>query len=115
MLHHVTREIEPAAVESCVKFYGLLGFEPVPAPAGVAGRAVWLEHAGTQIHLMPSSGAQPGNGHFAIVVKEYEQALERLRRDHHHFEPRRQHWGAPRGYVHDPAGNLVELMARPPR
>jgi hypothetical protein len=29
-------------------------------------------------------------------------------------EPRQEHWGAPRSFVRDPAGNRVELMSAPP-
>ena len=80
-----------------------MGFTPVPVPPGIAGRAVWLERkAGgirTQILLAPSDEAVP------------EQAL---RDAGHEVEPRRAHWGSPRAYVHDPAGNLVELMSWPP-
>ena len=81
MLHHVTRQIRPAMLDRCVAFYALLGFEQVPVPAGIAGRATWLE---------------------------------RLASERYEVEPRPQHWGSPRSYVRDPAGNLVELMVKPP-
>ena len=54
------------------------------------------------------------HGHIAIVVDDYDDALERLRAEGFDPEPREQHWGAPRAFVHDPAGNRVELMAAPP-
>jgi catechol 2,3-dioxygenase-like lactoylglutathione lyase family enzyme len=50
----------------------------------------------------------------AVVVDDWQSALERLREAGHEVEPRREHWGSPRAYVRDPAGNLVELMAFPP-
>jgi catechol 2,3-dioxygenase-like lactoylglutathione lyase family enzyme len=50
----------------------------------------------------------------AFVVAPYEQSLEMLREAGCEVEPRREHWGSPRAYVHDPAGNLVELMAEAP-
>jgi len=114
MLHHVTRQIRPATLDRCVAFYALLGFEQVPVPAGIAGRATWLERAGTQIHLMPSDDAVPEQGHVAVVVDDYDATLERLASERYEVEPRPQHWGSPRSYVRDPAGNLVELMAKPP-
>jgi len=120
-------------------FYQALGFRPVQPPEGIAGRAVWLERAATQVHLMPRDGAegscgdevgggQRGEigggrsgeigdarpGHFAVVVDRYEATVERLRADGHSVEPRRAHWGSPRSYVRDPAGYLVELIAWPP-
>jgi catechol 2,3-dioxygenase-like lactoylglutathione lyase family enzyme len=114
MIQHVTREILPSELDACVVFYGLVGFHPVPVPPGIAGRAVWLEHAGTQIHLAPAADASPQRGHVAIVVERYDATVEELRSRGHEVEPRREHWGAPRAYVRDPAGNLVELMAAAP-
>jgi catechol 2,3-dioxygenase-like lactoylglutathione lyase family enzyme len=124
MIQHVTREIAPSELERCSSFYALLGFEPVPAPAGIAGRAVWLERAraggagGTQIHLMlvdePAAAARRPSGHVGVVVAGYEDTVERLEAAGYAVEPRRRHWGAPRAYVRDPAGYLIELMAWPP-
>jgi catechol 2,3-dioxygenase-like lactoylglutathione lyase family enzyme len=114
MLQHVTREIPPATVDACVRFYGILGFAPVEPPPGIKGRAVWVERAGTQVHLMPRDDASPQSGHVGIVLEHYEATLRRLRDQGHDVEPRREHWGSPRAYVRDPAGNLVEVMAWPP-
>ena len=54
------------------------------------------------------------HGHFAVVVDDYDRTLERLRADGFEPEPREEHWGAPRSFVRDPAGNRVELMSAPP-
>src|SRR5947209_17404042 len=117
MLHHVTNQVFPAQLEPCIAFYQALGFRPVQPPEGIAGRAVWLERAATQVHLMPRDGAEGSRGgeigdarpgHFAVVVDRYEATVERLRADGHSVEPRRPHWGSPRSYVRDPAGYLVE-------
>jgi len=114
MLQHVTREIPPATLDQCVGFYGILGFAPVDPPPGIAGRAFWVQRAGTQIHLMPKPEASPQQGHVGIVIDHYEATLRRLRERGHEVDPRREHWGSPRAYVRDPAGNLVEVMERPP-
>jgi catechol 2,3-dioxygenase-like lactoylglutathione lyase family enzyme len=114
MLQHVTREIPPAKVDECLRFYGILGFTEVTPPPGIQGRAVWVQRGGTQLHLMPSDDASPQSGHVGIVVEHYETTLRRLREQGHEIDPRREHWGSPRAYVRDPAGNLVEVMAWPP-
>ena len=120
MIQHVTRTVHPSQLDACVDFYGLLGFEPVPAPPGIGGRAVWLQATdaagwpGGQIHLMHDDDARVAQGHIAVVLADYDAALARLRAAGHEVEPRREHWGSPRAYVHDPAGNLVEVMAWPP-
>ena len=112
----MTLEVSPEFVEPCLHFYALLGFERRPPPPSLAGRAEWLERAGTQVHVMPREGPAPagGVGHFAVVVAPWEETLSALRAAGHEPEPRQPHWGAPRAYVRDPAGQLVELMAAPP-
>jgi catechol 2,3-dioxygenase-like lactoylglutathione lyase family enzyme len=121
MIQHVTRDIRPSELQPCSRFYGELGFEPVPVPAGIEGRAVWLEHAGaggSQIHLRfvdeAVAAARRPTGHVGVVISEYDATIARLGAEGHRVEPRREHWGAPRSYVRDPAGHLVELMASPP-
>jgi catechol 2,3-dioxygenase-like lactoylglutathione lyase family enzyme len=118
MIQHVTREILPAEVDSCATFYGLLGFELVPAPVGLAGRAVWMERSRTQIHLLfvtaEMAAERRPSGHVGVVVGAYAQTVAALRAAGHEVVPRTEHWGSPRAYVRDPAGYLVELMAWPP-
>lgn len=115
MLQHATREIPPSRLDECVSFYTLVGFTQVSVPEGIRGRALWMERSGTQIHLMPNPSAVPEHGHIGVIVDDYEKVLERLRADGFEVDARREHWGSPRSYVRDPAGNLVELMAWGPR
>ena len=118
MIQHVTRDILASELERSRAFYSLLGYEPAPAPPSLAGRSVWLERAGTQIHLMlidDRAGAdRPPPGHVGLVVDDYPGTVDRLTEAGYTVEPRREHWGSPRSYVRDPAGYLVELMAWAP-
>ena len=114
MIQHVTRQIPPATLGPCLRFYALLGFAQVEVPRSIGDRAVWLQLGPTQLHLMPIADAAPDSGHVAILPEDYETVVDRLTAAGHEVEPRREHWGAPRSYVHDPAGNLVELMAAAP-
>jgi hypothetical protein len=114
MIQHVTREIPPSTLNQCVDFYAILGFTVVPVPPGIKGRAVWLAHGDTQIHLVPTTAAQLERGHIGVVVEDYAGTLQALRRAGHEPDRRREHWGSPRAYVRDPAGQLVELMAFAP-
>jgi catechol 2,3-dioxygenase-like lactoylglutathione lyase family enzyme len=120
MIQHVTRTVRPDALDPCVAFYELLGFTRVEPPPSLARRAAWLQPkslqlpVSVQLHLLLDEAAEPATGHVAIWPQDYEQTLEALHRAGHAFEPRTEHWGARRGYVTDPAGNLVELMERPP-
>jgi catechol 2,3-dioxygenase-like lactoylglutathione lyase family enzyme len=101
-----------------VSFYALLGFQAVPAPPGIAPRAVWLEReqAGvrTQVHLMLAEDAAPASGHFGVVCPDFERTCRELGEAGYEPKPRKEHWGSPRAYVRDPFGNLVEIMAWPP-
>ncbi len=114
-LQHVSLEVRHSNVEACVAFYAILGFEQVDPPPSLAERASWMQAGATQVHLMyveePTTLPQ---GHVAVVVDGYDQVLDALTDVGHHAEARTEHWGSPRAYVHDPAGNLVELMAFPP-
>ena len=119
MIQHVTRPIQRFQLGECVRFYGLLGYEQIPVPTGIRDRAIWLGRPGTgpsgaDLHLQFTDVPVEAQGHVAFVVERYEDTLETLREAGHDVEPRREHWGSPRAYVRDPAGNLVELMARAP-
>jgi catechol 2,3-dioxygenase-like lactoylglutathione lyase family enzyme len=115
MIQHVTREVLPRQTAETVDFYGQLGFQQVPTPATLDPDIVWMQLGPTQIHLMPRDDARAQGGHVAVVLGQgYDETLSRLRALGHSVEPRQEHWGSPRAYVRDPAGNLVEVMARPP-
>ena len=115
MLQHVTIEMTADQVDACVDFYALLGFERVEPPVSLAGRATWLERSGTQVHLMPvDEPVVPPSGHHAVLVGDYEATIAALREAGCEPEPRKEHWGAARSFVRNPAGHRVELMAGSP-
>ncbi|HKI67670.1 MAG TPA: VOC family protein [Solirubrobacterales bacterium] len=115
-LQHVTLEVNQTDIERSVEFWELLGFERVEPPAALAETFVWMEHAGTQIHLERNrSPAVPPHGHAAVVVEDFDRTVERLRKAGFEVTPGREHWGAPRAKAVAPGGHVVELMAAPPR
>jgi catechol 2,3-dioxygenase-like lactoylglutathione lyase family enzyme len=115
VLQHVSLPVSPDRVEACAAFYALLGFVPRPAPAGIAGRATWLERGPTQVHLLlVDAPATRWPGHLAVTVDDFDATLAALRAAGHDPEPRTAHWGAARAYVEDPAGQRVEVMASAP-
>lgn len=115
MLQHVSVEVPRELAAGCADFWALLGFERVEPPPTLAERAIWVERAGTQVHLMyADEPVVPPKGHAAVVVEDYERAFAALRDAGHDPEPRPEHWGVPRCFVRDPAGHRVEVMSAPP-
>lgn len=116
MLHHVSIEVHPDAVEDCVACWERLGFERVPAPEALGPYFTWLEREGTQVHLIHSeSPTVPQLGHAAVVVADFEAAFAALERAGHEPERHRELWGEPRAFVTMPGDHRVEFMAAPPR
>ena len=115
MLQHVTIELRRDQVDACVEFYALLGFVRVEPPESLQGRATWVERDGTQVHLMPTDDpVVPPSGHHAVLVSNYDATLQALRDAGFDPEPRKEHWGAARSFVRNPAGHRVEVMAGSP-
>ena len=115
MIHHVTLELREVQAPVEAAFWELLGFELVAPPRGIAGRALWVQRAGTQIHLgYAADPVVPVEAHVAVIADDYDEALARLRSAGHPVDPRAEHWGAARCYTRTPAGHRVEVMAAPP-
>ncbi len=115
MIHHVALEVRRDDVGESERFWSLLGFARVEPPPSLAGRAVWVERDGTQIHLLLTDDpvATP-EGHVAVVARDYDTTLGALRDAGFAPQPRTEHWGSPRAFVRAPAGHRVEVMAFPP-
>ena len=115
MLQHASLETRPDDVEAALSFWAILGFEHVDPPPSLQGRAVWVQRAGTQVHLLLTLDpvAAP-KGHVAVVVDAYDEALDGLRSHGYEVEDRRRHWGAARAMARAPGGHLVEVMSAPP-
>lgn len=115
MIQHVAIEVREADVAACVGFWGLLGFEQVPAPAALADRSTWVQAGPTQIHLLyADEPVVAPEGHVAVVVRDYEATLDALREAGLEPAPRSEYWGSPRAFVRCPGGHRVEVMAFAP-
>jgi catechol 2,3-dioxygenase-like lactoylglutathione lyase family enzyme len=114
VLHHVGIEVAPQDLERSVRFWELLGFDRVEPPAALA-EFTWLERGGTQIHLLPTeSPTVPSRGHVAVVVADFEGAVEGLIEAGFDVDRRSEYWGSPRAKAIAPGGHVVELMAAAP-
>jgi catechol 2,3-dioxygenase-like lactoylglutathione lyase family enzyme len=116
MIQHVALEVRQPDIAPCVRFWALLGFEQIAAPAALAARATWVQAADTQIHLLyAEQPVVPREGHVAVVVEDHDATLQALRDAGFDPQPRTEHWGSPRAFVRSPSGHRVELMAFAPR
>lgn len=114
MIHHVGIEVHPAEMETAAAFFELIGFQRVEPPPTLR-EYTWLEHEGTQVHLMPEEEPTvPSPGHLAVVAPDFEATVKQLREHGFTVEPKREHWGEPRALAIAPGGHRVELMAAPP-
>jgi catechol 2,3-dioxygenase-like lactoylglutathione lyase family enzyme len=115
VLHHVSIEVPPEEVERMVEFWGLMGFERLPAPDRIAGYVTWLERGANQIHLIHTpEPTVPVLGHAAVVTPDFEATVAGLRDGGFIVEEADQLWGEPRAFAIGPAGHRVELMRAPP-
>ena len=116
MLQHVTLEVRPELVRECVAFWALLGFEEMVAPPTLRDRFTWVQREGTQIHLAPlEDPIAARQGHVAVVAPDYEAVLRALSERGFELREGSNAWNAPRSFVRDPAGHLIEIMSAPPR
>ena len=116
MLQHVTLEVRSDDVRPCVAFWALLGFREMTPPPSLRERFTWVEREDTQIHLVPVDAPVPASeGHVAIVADDYDATLARLAGGGFKLREGSNAWDAPRSFVRDPAGHLIEVMSKPPR
>src|SRR3954468_22905069 len=115
MVQHASLEVPRHRLADCVAFWQLLGFTPMEPPPKLRERFTWVEREGTQIHLVPvDEPVVAREGHVAVVAPDYEAALGALTEHGFELRPGTNAWDAPRTFVRDPAGHLIEVMSRPP-
>ena len=107
-VHHVSVNVHDS--EETGRFYlEVLGMEQLPRPDfGFPG--MWLRCGGQQIHLIQIDGHKAPEGqHFALRVDDIEAATEELSGKGIEVSPISQLPGGRQCFIHDPAGNLIEL------
>jgi catechol 2,3-dioxygenase-like lactoylglutathione lyase family enzyme len=115
MLQHATLEVRKADWDACVAFWGLLGFDPMVAPASLRDRFTWVAREGTQIHLADVEEPICAQvGHVAVLVPDYEGSIAALGEAGFEVSPGSNAWNAERVFVRDPVGHLIEIMSAPP-
>lgn len=112
-IHHCS--IKVTDMERAVRFYSeVLGLQEVEipstfTPAGIHVR--WFVLGDEQIHLMPADAPdQLSSRHFALHVDDARAAREQLQSHGVEFQETTVIPGADRLFIHDPDGNLIELI-----
>jgi catechol 2,3-dioxygenase-like lactoylglutathione lyase family enzyme len=99
-----------------VAFWELLGFREMTPPPLLRDRFTWVERDETQIHLVPVDAPVPAReGHVAVLANDYDATLTRLAEAGFATRAGTNAWDAPRSFVRDPAGHLVEVMSKSPQ
>jgi catechol 2,3-dioxygenase-like lactoylglutathione lyase family enzyme len=112
-LHHVNVTV-PAALEVAAKnFYGsVLGLKQVPKPATSRQSGAWYQIGNAQLHLSVEAEEQSvSSRHVCFTVSDLVEAEQRFRAAGVEIiaDPR-PNPNAPRFYVRDPGGNMLEIV-----
>ena len=105
--------VPPGRSKPIAAFYcDVLGFRTISRPENERA-GVWLEmQDGTQLHLSERDGAPHPDQHFALIVDDLSAIRVRLSAAGAQFLPAEDVFNTGgRGFVYDPAGNRVELIA----
>ncbi len=113
-LHHVSIAMPAGAGDRGRAFYGgLFGLAEIDRPALLNEMdLVWFDlGGGRQLHLFASDDVSPQPGaHFALASLDYDGLLARLAQANVAAKHDESWLGQRRCFVHDPFGNLIELM-----
>ena len=118
-LQHVNIRVPPELEVASKMFYGtLLGLQETPKPAAARARGgAWYQLGSVQLHLSrDGSVANEGSKrHICFHVADLEQAKDHLTKGGVEILPDDEPMaGAPRFYIRDPGGNLIEVAEAAP-
>ena len=115
-LHHINLTVPPGRSQPIAAFYcDVLGFVPIARPENERAGA-WLGMPdGTQLHLSERDGTPNPDQHFAMMVEDLSAIRVRLGEAGATFLPADDVFNTGgRGFVYDPGGNRIELIAKGP-
>jgi catechol 2,3-dioxygenase-like lactoylglutathione lyase family enzyme len=115
-LDHVQLAMPVGAEDQAEAFYaGVLGLERQPKPEPLASRGgCWFSNGDVVLHLGVEADFRPAHkAHPALVVDDLDALCEHLAAAGVDFRPDHELPGVRRGYVDDPFGNRIELIAAP--
>ena len=113
-LQHANVVIPRHTTETVAAFYeDVLGLRRIPKPAALDQTGAWFDVDGyAQVHLSERDGESHPDSHFALVVDDLDETLQRLAEYSASWTPQEDVFGGRRGFTRDPAGNRIELLER---
>lgn len=112
--HHVAIPIPPGSEDLARAFYrDLLGLEEIEKPEPLKPRGgLWLQTPdGVQVHLQIGDlNDGRTRQHFALVVEDGPALQRRIQAEGYETEDDADFTGYTRFYVHDPWGNMIEVL-----
>jgi glyoxylase I family protein len=108
-IHHVSLNVED--VDAAVRFYvGVLGFSVRDDRPNFGFAGAWLDVGAQQVHLIEASAPEDRGQHVALHVDDLEAAITDLRAMGVEVSDAFPVGNGQQAFLHDPAGNLVELQ-----
>ena len=107
-VHHVSINVDD--VEAALAFYvGRLGLTPRDDRPDFGFGGAWLDVGGQQVHLIEAEPPPDRGQHFAILVQDLAATVAELRASGLDGERPGPVGSNLQAFLHDPAGNTVEL------
>ena len=107
-VHHVSLNVTdvPAAIDFYV---GTLGLTPRDDRPDFGFGGAWLDAGGQQVHLIEAAPAADLGQHLALHVDDLASCIAELRAQGLRVSDVSPVGAGQQAFLHDPAGNLVEL------
>lgn len=110
-LNHVTLVVQDP-VKSRAFYEKFLGLTPIPRP-DYDFEGLWYQCGDLEIHLLVAEEhPRPSRRHLAFEVTDFDRVVTSLDRERIHVASGpgvRSHDGTRYVFLHDPAGNLIEI------
>ena len=111
-LEHVSITSPEDLEDEVVSWYrDCLELEEMGKPEGTRDKGAWFRIGDQQVHVTIDEHNPPKIAHFAVVVDDFQEIVNRLRGAGCHIEQAHPIPGRRRFYTRDPAGNRVEIIA----
>ena len=107
-VHHVSINVDD--VDAALAFYvGTLGLVPRTDRPDLGFAGAWLDAGNQQVHLIDARVPTAQGQHFALQVEDLSATISELRDDGVNVSDAILVGTGRQAFLHDPAGNLVEL------